>query len=624
MSITEVPTMPTFDQESATKESYAGAEPYAYLYSLRSDAFRHQVLLDRMSEEAKKRGVTNFKKRYMQYVASLNASPDRPVGNVTDFTGQTLELYVGRWQADDKGISCEGDMARIEACTHPIMPIMRMINIDTDTEKTALWYKPGKTERTVIVDKSVLASPQSIIKLADRGIAVTSENAKALIKYLSDCEALNYDKIPEKRSVSRLGWIPKYGFSPYVDDLKFDGDTQYRAAFEAVCEHGKFSSWADIAWEARKNSQTARIMIAASFASALVEICGCAPFFVHLWSSESGTGKTVALMIAASVWANPVVGTYIQTFNSTVVGREKMAAFCNSLPLCIDELQLGKDSRGKQQFDVYALAEGVGRTRGTKSGGLERTSTWRNCILTTGETPITASASGAGALNRVVDIECKAGEVVVQNGRKTVEAIKKHYGHAGKKFIEAIRDNGTDRIRQMYQDYYIELMSGGTTEKQALAAALILTADYLVDEWVFGSEELIEWKMEQPLIGLLDVADMSSFLLTKAQVDVNRRAYDFMSDWVAANQSKFSDDTVGELYGAISGDFAYIIPSVFRKVLEDAGYSYDGFLGWCKANDMLQKDGSHLAVKRQIGKARVRCIALKIPDISGETGYFDV
>lgn len=69
--------------------------------------------------------------------------------------------------------------------------------------------------------------------------------------------------------------------------------------------------------------------------------------------------------------------------------------------MCLDELQLAKNLRGRTNFDVYKLAQGVGRTRGNRSGGIDLTPTWRNCILTTGESPLTSLASGAGAVNRV-------------------------------------------------------------------------------------------------------------------------------------------------------------------------------------------------------------------------------
>lgn len=623
--MTEITEVPKWDPTKATADDYKTSRPYEYLFALRQDPFVHQVKLEEMTENARKIGIRNFKKLYAEYSRTVKKSGDSRIniGNVTEFNNQPHEWYSGRWVANESGIVCGTDLTTLEACTHPIMPVQRLINIDTDTVKIKLWYRPGKYEQFVIVDRSILASPQSIIKLADRGVAVNSENAKALIKYLSDIESLNYAAIPEKRSVARLGWIPKYGFSPYVDDLEFDGETQYKSAFEAVTHHGDFFSWKKLAYEIFETSITARVLVAASFASTLVEICGCLPFFVHLWSSDSGTGKTVALMVAASVWANPVIGAYIQTFNSTVVGREKMAAFCNSLPLCIDELQLGKDSRGKQQFDVYALAEGVGRTRGTKTGGVEKTATWRNCILTTGETPITSMGAGAGAFNRVIDVECKAGEDVVKGGQKIVGIIKKHYGHAGKAFVERLSTSENEElVRSKFQSNYLSLMyDNNTTEKQAMAAAIILTADQLIHEWIFSTEDIQDWIDQRYFDGKgtlllpLDADDMKQFLLTKAQVDVNHRAYEFLCDWVASNRNKFEEDSIGETYGKIVVDTAYVIPTIFRKALDAEGYSYEGFLSWAKTTNRIRKgDGRNWTIKQRIGNSYVRCIGLLLPE----------
>ena len=271
------------------------------------------------------------------------------------------------------------------------------MNIDTFEEKVNLAFYKSKRWRNIIVSKEITAVASKITNLAARGIAVTSENAKALVKYLCDIENMNLDIIPEHESVGRLGYVDEGRFSPYVDGLIFDGDAAYSNIFRAIKESkGNFEEWLKVAKKCRRESLVARIIISASFASVLVRFVGALPFFVHLWSCESGTGKTVALMVAASVWGNPEPGTYIQSFNSTSVGHEKMAAFLNNIPMCIDELQLSKDHHGNSRFDVYQLAQGVGRTRGNKTGGVDRTPTWSNCILTTGETPIVRDGAGAG------------------------------------------------------------------------------------------------------------------------------------------------------------------------------------------------------------------------------------
>ena len=46
------------------------------------------------------------------------------------------------------------------------------------------------------------------------------------------------------------------------------------------------------------------------------------------------------------------MGKYIKTFDGTDVGYERTAAFLNSLPMCIDELQLAKNARGQVVFNV--------------------------------------------------------------------------------------------------------------------------------------------------------------------------------------------------------------------------------------------------------------------------------
>lgn len=125
--------------------------------------------------------------------------------------------------------------------------------------------------------------------------------------------------------------------------------------------------WLGMARGIRQKSVFARVILASAFASVLVKPLGGLPFFVHLWGGTE-SGKTVGLMLAASVWANPEIGRFIHTFNSTAVGREKSAAFVNSLPLILDELQIVKDKREFDK-DIYMLSEVQGRTRGTKAEG---------------------------------------------------------------------------------------------------------------------------------------------------------------------------------------------------------------------------------------------------------------
>lgn len=363
-------------------------------------------------------------------------------------------------------------------------------------------------------------------------------------------------------------------------------------------------------------SVTAKIVLAASFASPLLQPLGCLPFFVHLWGVDSGTGKTVALMVAASVWGDPSVGSYVKTFDGTAVGMEKTAAFLNNLPLCLDELQLAKDAKGKTNFDVYRLAQGVGRTRGNRSGGVDRTPTWQNCILSTGESPLTGQASGAGAVNRVIDIECKANSVVITDGMRVSGAVKRNFGHAGKAFVEKLYAAGDDvpqEIHNRYQVLFKTLAAQDTTEKQAMAAAAIVLGDELACRWIFGGTE-------QPVT----MEQISEFLTSRAAVSAGERAYKYLCDWVSQNSNKLTGKTDnGDVLGTLDGCRAYIIRSVFERVLQDAGYSMKATISWLKQAGLIETRAKNNTKARRINGVPTECFCLLLPDIEEEIDETD-
>ena len=596
-----------------TKEDFNTPGPYEDILAIQNP-FEQEITAAQMAEYAKSVGMTGFKNRLKLYKMSQSGKMYY-TDNVTRFTGQKLELDAGQWHCDDFGVSKRvgNNQEEIVACPHPILPVERLVNIDTGAEKLRLAFcKMDKRWREVIAEKRVLASNTGILALADCGIAVTSENARALIQYLSDMENINYDLIPERKSVTRLGYIDGEGFSPYVDGLIFDGDANFRSIFESIRSAGSRQKWMDLALSIRQGDVMARIVLAASFASALVSPCGSLPFFVHLWGGESGTGKTVALMLAASVWANPEMGRYIQTFNSTVVGREKLAAFLNHLPMIVDELQLAKDSRGKLAFDVYALAEGVGRTRGNKNGGIDRTPTWHNCIITSGETPITNSNAGAGAINRVIEIECLSSRKIIDDGHATAGIVRKNYGFAGREFVERLYQAGNqEKAYDIYKRHFQALSDSDSTEKQAMAAAVILTADELATEWIFQDGKAITEK------------EIKQFLASKAAVSSGKRGYDFFCDWAAQNANRLrADAEQGDVYGVINGDQVCIIRSVFNRVAEENGFSPAALLSYLKSEGLIETRGRAMTCSRRVNGVRTECVCLKV-DLGSEESVLE-
>ena len=596
------------DIPAYTKNDYLmTTAPFEFLYSLRDNKFEQKRALSIMSTQAREVGVRNLATMFKAYLETISGS-SAPGFNRTDFTGQELELDCGSWNASDTGIYGTDKLGfEVVACYHPIMPVQRLVNVDTREHKVQLAYRLSRRWDTVIVDRNVISDSRSIIGLSRYGIMVNSETGKALVRYLADVEQMNYDLIPQVSSVGRLGWIEGYGFSPYEEELVFDGDEEFRTRFESIKEKGSREKWLECVRSVR-NGRTpgntiARIVLAASFASVLVEKCHCLPFFVHLWGG-SETGKSLSLVLAASVWANPSIGTYIQTFNATEVGKELGAAFCNSLPLIIDELQLVKDNRRDFDKMIYQLSEGVGRARGRKQGGLQRTPTWRNCVITTGEFPIISANSGEGAVNRTIEVACHDTKLF-DEPKKTATSLYANYGFAGREFVEHLMEDGViERVQRLQEAMQDSLKTGDTMDKQTASAALILAADRLAEEWIFQDGILL-----QP-------DDIRPYLVSKDTVNQNGRALQFLYDFININQARFAPDAdahQGEVWGDLDEEYAYIIRSKFDQILQDEGYNASAFLGWAKNNNLILpgNDGKLTRTKRINGRVS-RCIWLKM------------
>ena len=586
-----------------TADDYTNSStPYEWLYQYREEKFLLKQLIQKMKAQAGALGVKCFIALWNAYCESRAKEEGVSFDNSTQFDDQAMELFSGQYICNEYGVSVLDKFGYEQPiCRHPIMPVQRLVNIDSGEERLAIAYKKGKEWRSVIVEKSVLASQSGILQLAANGIIVNSENAKALSTYLFEMEQLNYKELPEQKSVGRLGWVGEHGFSPYVDELVFDGENNFKHVFNAVRSSGSYEKWLDVMRKMRAEKGYGRLFLAASFASVILEPCGLLPFFVHAWGGTE-TGKTVGLMIAASVWGSPKLGDYITTFNSTLVGQEMLASLLNSMPTCVDELQI-QSSAGVKDFDkiIYQLTEGVGRTRGAKAGGLQRINTWKNCIITNGEHPISNANSGGGAVNRIIEFECA--EKVYSDLVGMCAVIGENYGFAGRMLVEFLQSEGAcDKVNEIQKDFYRLLLRSNSTDKQAASASALLAADYIVTELIFKDRNN------------LTLEDMEAIMTKKEEVDVNSRALQFIYELVGRNPGRFKangfGEYAGEVWGKQDGKYIYIIKSVFDREMLMAGFNSTAFLSWAKRRGYLLQDKGRRTKNVRIAGNLVNCVCI--------------
>lgn len=530
--------------------------------------------------------------------------------NKTQFTDAPLQLNCGRWRADDLGVvlndvTAQGVPITITACPHPIIPIERYINLDTDTEKIKLAFFKDSRWREVTVDAGTVLNKTSIIQLADRGVLVTSESAKDLVKYLSDVISLNAREIPLYNSIGRLGWIDG-DFIPYNDSVKYDGDADFKSIYDNVTYEGSYDLWLEHIKELREDINI-RLVLAASFASPLIEVVGALPFILHLWGT-TGFGKTVTLMVASSVWGNPEMGCLTRTMNMTANAMARTSAFLYNIPFCADELQQIKQSWNNYDSLIMYLTEGIDRGRAKARGGVEQTKIWRNSFIFTGEEPITKAASGGGVKNRVIEIECD--KKIIQDGNYTANLVKANYGYAGRAFIAHL-NHLINTDKQSIIDRYKTLFKGilsatDTTDKQALSLALILLADELASKFIFKDTALT-------------IDDVKSYVISENAVRVEERAYNEVVNLISRNINKLNEYAT-DSWGKIYDDVVTINKQVLEQELNKMGFDFGSLKkGWDKRGYIIKNSAGRYIHQTKVNGVRGNYVKIQLPTEFEET-----
>jgi len=612
------------------KSSCLDAQVFDELFLIDSEferELKHQEILAKAEELGCKTAFeTIYKARKNEEKAKAKLVVMEDESNVTCFSMLDTQLNCGYWHCDNSGVWIMSEKSeKAYASYHPIIPLRILRNAETGQYKTELLFEVRGQRRTALVDRSALASSTKILSLADQSVQVTSLNAPLLVKYLADVEALNPFEITEVSSTSRLGWIDDMTesgertkkFLPYDSEVVFDNELNTKSLFDSIAQVGSRDKWFETILEIRAKKQIeVLINLAASFASVLVEPCGALPFIVSLWGG-TGIGKTVVLMLATSIWADPSEGQYMTDAKATSTAMEIRLNILNSLPMTLDDM-----AQIKNQYDedfsqlIYRWCAGRGRDRSNVNLGLNKLTSWRNCTITNGERSLVDESTQGGAVNRVIDIE-SSGEVLFsgENGSRVANILRGNYGFAGREFIELIEKIGFKAAQELMDKYYKvikdEAASQGNEkeDKQIIPMALILTADELAEKYLFKD-------------GIrLDVPRCVGFLKNKGEVSEHKRAYEYLKGYIASNDYRFLEnvDATQENH-SIDGFYAEhdrvaIIGSVFDQIMKQGGFQSRAFLSWAKGERLIDVDSRGQCKKgMRLGGKIIRCVVLLLKD----------
>lgn len=543
---------------------------------------------------------------------------------IEDFSGSTnipelshLTIPDG-WVLSISGIShvetSKGVPRLVEVASAPVYISKKLEYIDTDMEKLELTFYRNNRWKTTILPRNMVMDKGKLIQSASTGIAVNSGNAADLVAFLAAFEAEN--DVPIFRTIDHVGWVGKNEFYPFRvnGEVVYDNkDDEGDRLVKAITTEGNYETWKEMAIKLH-GMPFARVMLAASYASVLVEPLQLRNIYLHVWC-DSRSGKTACAKAAASIWGDPK--KLMVSYNSTQVGFERMAGAMRNLPLFLDELQSLALNPDYLSHIVYMLGNGIGKIRGDRFGGTQPLQRWNNAIISTGEQPITNDSSMDGESSRVLELS-RAPITDSDFGKEVHQISESNFGFAGQDFMKylfehypdmnALKEvfNDTREILEMLYDLYENHDPGPHLDT---VAALVMS-DAIASQAIHG----IEKERAESDANVLGVK-LLSVLNQEKPLDSIDRAWAVVRDWVAANQDHFEKkNNYGSycgktpFFGRYEDGKLYIIPHEMKVVLDKAGFSYEKSVHGFKRREYIAEK----QVQKRINGASTKTICADI------------
>lgn len=442
----------------------------------------------------------------------------------------------------------------------PVFPVERYLNEQTGKEKVKIIFYKENEWKEKIVDKSQLSISQKLLLLSDDGLDVNSENVRYYINYFN--EIMNINNINKLASVSHIGWKNNL-FIPYDNKGIFDGADEFRNIYKSIEQKGNYEKWQECINKISKNKYI-KIIMATTLASPLLEKLNVAPFIVNVWSSASGSGKTLSCMVAMSIWGNPNVGALRLSSNNTQNYYMTMASFMRNFTCFFDELQIVKNNKN---FDfeglIMDLCNGTEKGRLNKNSQAKEVKTWYNNFLFTNNDKMVNENAGEQIYNRVIDLEIR--DEIIKDGQDIARIIFNNYGFVGKKFIKYIQEIGFDNIYDRYKKINEKVLTETrATNKQSSLIAMILLADELGNESIFDKN-----------CYKLTLKDLEPYINDKDEIKTAIKAKNYILDIIASNPRKFDASSYSEYWGRKDQFICVINSQILMRELKKGGFEFN-------------------------------------------------
>ncbi|MFM7010719.1 MAG: DUF927 domain-containing protein [Betaproteobacteria bacterium] len=381
-------------------------------------------------------------------------------------------VFVEREETTESGDTVKKQLL---LCAHTIFPMDILDN--NGTHEVHFCVIRNNQMRDVMLPQKAMASRDDTIKaLASQNVMASfgSGNDKNFYEYIrASVEKLSTEKDTIKMPPS-YGWQDDDTFVfasrvyspgrkpvpvPLVDLQNIVASTK---------PTGSLENWRKVInMMVRRKMWDQLAVVLAGAASPLMKFTGLFGLTIHVASSESGTGKSLSLDTAASVWGHPQ--HYRTGAGTSPVAMQQRLGHLRSLPMITDEITTNnrKDFEWFPAF-LFSMSEGRGKERMEAGTNKERLnlSTWASFSLMSSNRPAVDYMTGErkhsseGELRRYIEFPM---DQKLEWGHDEIEIIKSlssNYGVAGDVLAQFFVDNVAllrelvpDCVRRMYTEF---------------------------------------------------------------------------------------------------------------------------------------------------------------------------
>ncbi|MFF1417446.1 DUF927 domain-containing protein [Streptomyces sp. NPDC058280] len=471
-----------------------------------------------------------------------------------------------------------------------------------------------------IVNRETAKRGRKLIEtLGSAGLPAVEGDARAVEKWLAEFESANVHRIPSEQLARWLGWQDDGTFvSSPEDGIKVDtAFEEQRGPAKAHSTKGTLEAWKETV-AGLTAFPVPRVAVAAALAAPLLRPLGLNSFTLDI-SSRSTKGKTTALQVALSVWADPSEhASAMSNWRTTLYAIEKRLNLVRGILTVFDETMAVTDDSLIDEV-LYQLPMNHGKAR--SGGAFGNMLPWETILLSSGERPALSFTTSQGAAARILGTTIAPfGEGGGAAAAAAREGVLANHGHAGPEFVRYIlsglaQPSGRETLKARHRALVEEFRGDGdmTNRRAPMVAALVLAETLACNLGLLPYEPLGN--------------DVWRGLFTAHNPTDNRpeMAMDVLREYVAGHAHELysaSRAVLGDRppysgwLGALSSDKGAmevaLLPERVRKVLAEAGYSLDAVVGsWVDAGylkTLKSQRPTHL-VPRRFDGARAKCLA---------------